>query len=90
MPESELHGFVPFPDFCRSIEQLKRLPIRLIYSAHDRCALPPEHIDFMIEKLTEDIKKAKSVRLPFLGHYLSLTVGKETDIRYLGLAALVR
>lgn len=44
----------------------------------------------MIEELTEDMNKAKSVRLPFLGRYLSLTVGKETDIRYLGLTALVR
>ena len=85
-----LHGFVPFPDFCRSIGQLKRLPIRQIYSAHDRCALPPEHIDFMIEELTEDIHKAKSVRIPFLGRYLSLTEGNETDIQHLNLAALVR
>ena len=85
-----LHSFVPFPDFCRSIEKLKHLPIRKIYSAHDRCALPPEHISFMIEELTKDINKAKSVRIPFLGRYLSLTVGKETDIRYLGLAALLK
>ena len=85
-----LHGFVPFPDFCRSIEKLKRLPIRKIYSAHDRCALPPEHISFMIEELTKDINKAKSVRIPFLGRYLSLTVGNETDIRYFSLAALIR
>ena len=85
-----LHSFVPFPDFCRSIEKLKHLPIRKIYSAHDRCALPPEHISFMIEELTKDINKAKSVRIPFLGRYLSLTVGKETDIRYFSLAALIR
>ena len=85
-----LHGFVPFPDFCQSLERLKHLPIRQIYSAHDRCALPPEHIDFMIEELTKDINKAKSVRIPFLGRYLSLTVGKETDIRYFSLAALIR
>ena len=85
-----LHSFVPFPDFCRSIEKLKHLPIRKIYSAHDRCALPPEHISFMIEELTKDINKAKSVRIPFLGRYLSLTVGNETDIRYFSLAALIR
>ena len=85
-----LHGFVPFPDFCQSLERLKHLPIRQIYSAHDRCALPPGHIDFMIEELTKDINKAKSVRIPFLGRYLSLTVGKESDIRYFSLAALIR
>lgn len=86
-----LHGFVPFTDFCSYLSELKNLPICQIYSAHDRCALPPEHIDFMIESLSPDsLAAAKQTRIPFIGRYLKLTKGEENNLRYFDLAALVR
>ena len=86
-----LHTFVPFSDFCFSLKRLKSLPILQIYSAHDRCSLMPDHLDFMLGQLSEDVlKTAKKVRIPLLGQYIRLTEGKETEYRYFSLAGLIR
>lgn len=86
-----LHGYVPFAVFCEELKKLRKLPIRQIYSAHDRCALPPEHLDFMIESLCpEFLRKAKRISVPLLGQLIHLTRGEENKLRYFDLAALVR
>ena len=85
-----LHSFVPFDRFCASLQKLQTLPVIQIYSSHDRCSLPPEHLDFMIRNLAPDaLVHAKHIKIPFVGQCLHYSTGTETDIKYFDLAALI-
>ncbi len=66
--------FVPPADFCRQLEALQQADFEVVYSAHDRCALPREQAAHMIrlirEKLpgTEKIFRFGSFRMLWLVH----------------------
>lgn len=86
-----IHSFVPFADFRQNLMQLKKLPIRQIYSVHDRCALPFDHLDLMIECLSpETLENARRITIPLLGRFIHLTAGEENSLRYFDLVALCR
>ena len=54
-----LHEFVPTDEFCGSLRRIQALDFDVIYSAHDRCALPRSYIEFMIERIERDLPCAE-------------------------------
>lgn len=43
-----LHEQVSFEEFCASLENLKTADFDVMYSAHDRCAIPKEYLSHMV------------------------------------------
>jgi len=46
--------FVPLDVFADILRRLKAYPFDVMYSAHDRCALPKTHIDLMLQVIEQD------------------------------------
>lgn len=83
--------FVPFDMFCASLEELKDLDFEVMYSAHDRCALPKEHIDRMLSAIRNDLLHAKKVvPIPLVGKVRCLGIGDEMNLEYFDMAVLER
>ena len=83
-----LHTYVPVSKFCDRIAELNKLEIAGIYSVHDRICLPKEHINYMIDMLTNRIPKEAKVKNLLVLKLLTFSDGKETDIRYFDFAGL--
>ena len=82
-------GYTPLDAFCADLERLKEYPFSVMYSAHDRCALPKEHLDMMLDAIRNDLPKAtKSVTVPGVGEMLCLGKGEETELHYFDMAYL--
>jgi len=52
--------FVPLNIFCDSLRRLQAQDFDVIYSAHDRCALPKAHLELMIQSITNDLPHTKN------------------------------
>lgn len=52
-------GFVPFSDFCDALNSLQNREFDVMFSAHDRCALPKAHLAHMIRLITEELPRSK-------------------------------
>jgi len=50
-------GFVPLADFCKALNKLHNLEFDVMYSAHDRCALPKVHLARMAQLITEELPR---------------------------------
>lgn len=81
-----LFGLEEKPDFekmCEDLEKLKQKSFCGIYSAHDRCMLPKEHIDLMQDVYRERIKrKISKYEMPGVGMFEKWEVGKPTELSY--------
>ena len=53
-----LTGCPPLSLFCNDLQRLQQLPIRNIYSAHDRAALPPDYPSYMSRMLQTKLSAA--------------------------------
>jgi len=50
-------GLVSLADFCAALNSLQNREFEVMYSAHDRCALPKAHLAHMIRLITEELPK---------------------------------
>ena len=83
--------FVPVYDFCADLERLKTFGFEVMYSAHDRCAIPKAHIDTMLDVIKNDLPGAKHiVPIPDVGNLLCVSRGEEIDLAYFDVALLER
>ena len=79
--------FVPINVFCESLRRLQAQDFDLIYSAHDRCALPKAHLEHMIHLITHDLPGTKKeCSLPGLGRMAWLVHGDPYSLRYFDMA----
>lgn len=86
-----MHSFVPIETFCYKLEDLKKLNITNIYSAHDRCALPFEHIDYMISLLKQFSKsEGRILDFPFFEKAEFFSDGNENEISYFDFTVVRR
>jgi len=75
--------FVPTNIFCESLRRLQAQDFDVIYSAHDRCALPKTHIEHMIQLITNDLPKTtKEWNFPGLEKMAWLVHGDPHSLRY--------
>ena len=82
-----ISGHVPTEAFCRQLHALESRPFDWMYSAHDRCALPKDHLHTMIDAIQNDLPTAKRVfSIPFWGGLRCFTRGKETELSYFDMA----
>ena len=80
-------GYVAVDEFCENISKLRNLPIRRIYSAHDRAAIAPEYIDEMIRHIRADLPHAtKDWSFPGLGKMKNLVCGEENSKDFFDIA----
>jgi glyoxylase-like metal-dependent hydrolase (beta-lactamase superfamily II) len=56
-----LTDFVPTNVFCDSLRRLQAMDFEVIYSAHDRCALPKSYIEHMIRLITDELPLTEEV-----------------------------
>lgn len=76
-------GLVPTAQFCVSLQELKKREFDVMYSAHDRCAIPKTHIDLMLDAIQKDIANPyKIVDYPGVGELRLILRGVETDVEY--------
>ena len=74
---------VNIQDLCEKLELLKQEDFEVMYSAHDRCALPKAHIDLMLGVLRDEIETSHvKADLPGIGTYINKKYGVENEITY--------
>lgn len=84
-----MHTKIPPEEIIRRLEDLKVLPFDTIYCAHDRCALPKEHIDLIQEVLRRYPREGKITRIPFFARVCSYSIGSEDNLHYCDIAAVL-
>lgn len=78
-----LHDFVPTNIFCESLEQLQKEDFDVMYSSHDRCALPKAYLEHMIGLIKNELPKTEKVcTLPGLEKMVWLVHGNPNTLRY--------
>lgn len=83
-------GFVPFDDFCKNLIRLKTVDFEVMYSAHDRCALPKAHIDTMLDVVQNQFpEKAQKMALDGMGDFLLYRMGNENELCYFDICQVL-
>ena len=83
--------FVPINVFCESLRRLQAQDFDVIYSAHDRCALPKAHLEHMIQLITNDLPRTKKeCSLPGLEKMAWLVHGDPYSLRYFDMVVPLR
>ena len=89
-----LYGVTPAASldaFCNSLRQLKERNFSVMYSAHDRCPIPKNHLDIMLDAITQDLPNAKkTLAIPGVGTLLCIGSGNENETEYFDMAILRR
>lgn len=86
-----LSDFVPINKFCESLRRLQAQDFDVIYSAHDRCALPKAHLEHMIQLITNDLPRTKQVfSFPGIEKMAWLVHGDPYSLRYFDMAVPLR
>lgn len=79
---------ISLDDFCESLRRLHEYDFDVIYSAHDRCALPKEYILHMIEMIRNELPlTTKSWYHPAIGETACLGQGDEYTLKYFDMVA---
>lgn len=79
---------VPLHDFCDSLRRLYEHDFDIIYSAHDRCALPKAYILHMIDMIQNELPHStKSWYHPAIGETACLAQGDEYTLQYFDMVA---
>jgi glyoxylase-like metal-dependent hydrolase (beta-lactamase superfamily II) len=83
-------GEVDLDDFCKSLERLRQEKFQVMYSAHDRCALPKAHIDLMLGVIRKEVE-AEWVEqtMPGVGTFMTVKYGRENEVTYFDMSRLV-
>lgn len=78
--------FVPLAVFAESLRQLKAYPFEVMYSAHDRCALPKAHIDLMLQTIERGVMQQEQeptcVDIPGIARLILWVRGQMDEIEY--------
>ena len=83
-------GFVPFEDFYEDLVRLKAFDFEVMYSAHDRCALPKAHIDTILDVIQNQFQeKAQKVTLDGMGDFLLYRMGNENELCYFDICQVL-
>lgn len=78
-----LSDFVPTNVFCDDLRRLQAQDFDVIYSTHDRCALPKAYLGHMIQLITQDLPNTKKTWThPGLEKMAHLVYGKPNTLRY--------
>ena len=83
-----MHTKVPPEEISRRMEALKGLPFDTIYCAHDRCALPKNHIDLIQEVLRRYPTEGKRQTFPLLAKIKTFSIGIQEELYYCDVAAV--
>lgn len=76
-------GHTPLDAFCADLKRLKEYEFDVMYSAHDRCALPKTHIDTMLDVIENQFReKSQQVTLEGVGNFLLYRSGEEKELHY--------
>lgn len=79
---------VSLNDFCNSLRRLYERDFDVIYSAHDRCALPKAYILHMIDMIRNELPHTtKSWFHPAIGETAYLGQGNEYTLKYFDMVA---
>ena len=82
-----LHEQVSFEEFCASLENLKTADFDVMYSAHDRCAIPKEYLSHMTLLLKNEVPQTKNVvDLPGIGEMKCFFHGDIRTLDYFDIA----
>ena len=82
-----LHGVVPFESFCTSLKELQKKEFDIIYSAHDRCGIPKEYLNYMIQEIELEVPQAKTkIDLPQVGSMYYYAKGDQYTLNYFDIA----
>ena len=80
---------IPLSEHCALIGALKRRPFSVMYSSHDRCALPKTYLDMVLYCILEALPSAtETVDIPGFGAMRSLHLGKEDTLDYFDMAVV--
>lgn len=75
--------FVPIDVFCDSLRRIQTQDFDVIYSAHDRCALPKAYLALMIQLISHELPKTqKEWSFPGLEKMAWLVHGDPYSLRY--------
>ncbi len=86
-----LSTFVPFDAFCASLRRLQQADFEVIYAAHDRCALPKSHLEWMIRRIENDLPHGTvRRRLEPLPEMAVLPGGEQALLSYFDVAVPAR
>lgn len=78
-----MHSFIPTERFCDDLKRLEHLKITKIFSAHDRCPLPKDHISYMIDLIGRfSDSTGEKIALPFFEEARFFRDGNEGETRY--------
>lgn len=78
-----MHSFIPTERFCDDLKRLEHLKITKIFSAHDRCPLPKDHISYMIDLIGRfSDSMGEKIALPFFEEARFFRDGNEGETRY--------
>ena len=78
-----MHSFIPTERFCNDLKRLEHLKITKIFSAHDRCPLPKDHIGYMIDLIGRfSDSTGEKIALPFFEEARFFRDGNEDEDRY--------
>ncbi len=81
-------GTTDLGNFCKQLEALKEKDFTVIYTAHDRCGLPIEHLDLMLDAIQNQLPNATKTWLsPFGQKMWQCIVGKEDALHYFDICA---
>ncbi len=76
-------GTTDLGSFCKQLETLKEKEFTVIYTAHDRCGLPKEHLVLMLDTIQNQLPNATKTWLsPFGQKMRQCVVGKEHTLHY--------
>ena len=82
-----MHEQVSFEEFCASLENLKKADFDVMYSAHDRCAIPKEYLSHMMLLLKNEVPQTKNVvELPGIGEIKCFSHGDIRTLDYFDIA----
>lgn len=83
--------FVPINVFCESLRRLQIQDFDVIYSAHDRCALPKAYLEHMIQLITHDLPRTQEEwSFPGLEKMVRLVRGDLYSLRYFDMVVPLR
>lgn len=83
--------FVPIDVFCASLRRLQAQDFDVIYSAHDRCALPKAYLEHMIRLITDDLPRTQEEwSHPGLEKMARLVHGDPYSLRYFDMVVPLR
>ena len=84
-----MHTKIAPEKISEDMEKLKSLPFDVIYCAHDRCALPKEHLSLIQEVIRRCQSEGENKSIPMLCRMRTFSIGTLEDLYYCDIAEMV-